>query len=102
MATQEPMVYQVPSEWQAPLQAIAQSTGQSVEGVIERAIALYLSREAIAAPSMASGLSYEEIENEPDEVLLDFLDAPPPNPHAPVSTDSDEEDEPDEILPGFL
>lgn len=102
-ATEESMMYPVPSEWHEPLQAIAQSTGQSVEGVIERAIALYLSREAMAAPSMASGLSYEEIENEPDEVLWDFVDAPRPNPHAPIRTDSNElEDEPDEILPGFL
>ncbi|MEO1145054.1 MAG: hypothetical protein AAFY26_05590 [Cyanobacteria bacterium J06638_22] len=100
---EDSMMYQVPSEWHEPLQAIAQSSGQSVESVIERAIALYLNRAVVAAPSMAAGMSYEDVENEPDEVLWDFVDAPPPNPHAPASGDFDEiDDEPDEILPGFL
>jgi hypothetical protein len=102
-AREDFMMYQISSEWHEPLQAIAQSSGQSVESVIDRAIALYLSREAVAAPSMSEGMSYEDIENEPDEVLWDFVDALPPNPHAPASGDIDEiDDEPDEILPGFL
>jgi predicted transcriptional regulator len=103
MAAEDSMMYQVPSEWQASLQAIAQASGQSVENVIDQAIALYLSRQTVAPPSMSAGLTYEDIESEPDEVLWDFLDAPKPMPQGGASADLDDiEDEPDEILPGFL
>lgn len=96
-------MYQVPSEWQASLQAIAQASGQSVESVIDQAIALYLSRQTVAPPSMSAGLTYEDIESEPDEVLWDFLDSPRPSPQESVQSDPEDiEDEPDEILPGFL
>lgn len=103
MAEQDSIMYRVPTEWQEPLQAIAQTSGQSVEAVIDRAIALFLSRENIASPSMSAGLTYEDIESEPDEILWDFMNAPPQTPYIPPSPDPDDtEDEPDEILPGFL
>jgi len=97
------MMYRVPTKWQEPLQAIAQTSGQPVEAVIDRAIALFLSRENVAAPSMSAGLTYEDIESEPDEILWDFADAPRQTSYSPPSTDPDDiDDEPDEILPGFL
>jgi len=97
------MQYEIPAQWQQPLQAIAQSTGRTLEEVMEEAIALYLSRRTPLPPSMARGQSYEEIENEPDEVLWGFLQPSPPSPaKSPPDMNLEDEDEPYEILPGFL
>lgn len=111
------MNYEIPLHLQGPLQAIAQTTGLSLEAVIEEAIALYLHRHTPLPPSMSAGLNYEDIENEPDEILADFLDVGSSRvlPTIPSSTDpsfsvtkrpptyeSEDDDEPYEILPGFL
>lgn len=101
------MIYDIPPQWQQPLTAIAQSTGRSLEAVMAEAIALYLARCNPLPPSMAVGLEYEDIENEADEVLLAFLngEATPhilPAKNPPVMGLEDGDDEPYEILTGFL
>ncbi|MGG6296856.1 hypothetical protein ACQ4M4_20875 [Leptolyngbya sp. AN02str] len=90
--------------WQAQLEAIAQSTGRSIDELMQEAVGFYISRYLVTAPSMSasSGTTYEELESEPDEILWDFLPetaAPSPSP-ARGGWDMDD-DEPDEILPGF-
>jgi hypothetical protein len=95
---------QISLVWQAQLEAIAQSTGRAVDELMHEAIGFYISRYLVTAPSMSasSGTTYEELESEPDEILWDFLPegaAPPPS-STPVGWDIDD-DEPDEILPGF-
>ncbi|MBD1911241.1 MULTISPECIES: hypothetical protein [unclassified Leptolyngbya] len=111
------MNYEIPVHLLGPLQAIAQNTGLSLEDVMEKAIAFYLNRFSSLPPSMSAGLSYEDLESEPDEILSDFLDVGSSRvlPTIPSSTDpdfsvtkrpptyeSEDDDEPYEILPGFL
>jgi len=105
------MRYDIPPQWEQPLRTIAQATGQSVEALMEEAIALYINRHTPPEPSMSAGLSYEDIENEPDEVLWDFIESRPLAPPAPTPNltaksppvdELEDEDEPYEILPGFL
>ncbi len=98
---------EIPVDWYAQLEAIAQSTHQTTDDVVKEAIALYLSRHAVAAPSMSAsaGVTYADLESEPDEVLLDFLEpsqAPTLSASDPYPDSFGDEDEPDEILPGFL
>lgn len=97
----------IPVEWATQLRAIALSMNVPTTQVLVEAIALYISRHVHVAPTMAAGLSYEDLENEPDEVLWDFL---PEEERATLaeSTSSsrifndDLGDDLDEILTDFL
>jgi hypothetical protein len=97
----------IPVEWLSQLQAIALTTKVAPTQLVVDAIGLYLSRRVYVAPTMAAGLSYEELENEPDEILWDFLpsdgrsDAPETYSSNRVYQD-DLGDDMDEILTDFL
>lgn len=91
--------------WAEALMAIAQRKGASLSGVLDEAIALYIRQQTLSQPSLSAGLSYEDLENEPDEILWEFLDKPQSSAaqtaQIPPGNDP-EDDEPDEVLPGFL
>lgn len=107
---QDPILYPIPEEWQTVLGAIALAKGKSLAGVLDEAIALYVLQQYPSRPSLSAGLTYEAIESEPDEILMSFLDTSPQssagvpmamqNPPT-LGLEDMEEDEPDEILPGF-
>lgn len=110
MTQQDPNLYSIPEAWQTVLGAIALTKGKTLAEVLDEAIALYVLQQYPSRPSLSAGLTYEAIENEPDEILMSFLDTPPQaSTGIPIATQNPpglgledmEEDEPDEILPGF-
>ena len=68
---------QIPLEWQIQLETIAQRTGQSIEQVIYQAIGRYLGQPADQATLQSPEIApdEDEIEDEPDEILTGFLES---------------------------
>lgn len=93
----------IPAIWAMQLEAIAQRLEVPTTQLVTEAIGLYLTRHMPVAPSMANGMSYEDLEQEPDEILWDFL----PLEERPADSKAqshhyDLGDDLDEILPDFL
>ncbi|NJN88349.1 MAG: hypothetical protein HC881_21240 [Leptolyngbyaceae cyanobacterium SL_7_1] len=99
----------LPAAWKTKLETLAQRSGKTLDQVVLEAIDRYL--------QTAAALDYEDVENEPDEILWDFvlpMEQIPQSAAAASSraklvsqfgtemTEDDIEDEPDEILYGFL
>jgi hypothetical protein len=98
----------LPAAWKTKLETLAQRSGKTLDQVVLEAIDLYL--------QTAAALAYEDIENEPDEILWEFVLPMEQIPQSAAAssratlvspldleiTEDDIEDEPDEILYGFL
>ncbi len=107
----------IPQSWQIDLENLAQQTGQSVEQVIYQAIAQHLDKHL---NKMQDLYPEDDIEDEPDEILIGFLESDDfqdrlqqaidpavsktsaPSQADKEYADEEYEDEPSEILYDFI
>ena len=107
----------IPQSWQTDLENLAQRTGQSVEQVIYQAIAQHLNKHL---SEMQDLYPEDDIEDEPDEILVGFLESDDfqgrlqqaidpaifqvsmPKVSMPSQMAEEYEDEPGEILYDFI
>ncbi|MBW4661947.1 MAG: hypothetical protein KME15_25055 [Drouetiella hepatica Uher 2000/2452] len=65
----------IPQSWQTDLESLARQTGQSVEQVVYQAIAQHLGKHLDKKQDLYAEYAEDDIEDEPDEILVGFLES---------------------------